>query len=111
MGGAYGIFLAEKRPEYTKACAGKKASAISTMAGDAWNQLSEQEKKPYQEKYEQAKAQYDKDMIDFLAAGETKTKGVMALRRETSELPLRRLRPVEIPGESKFAEYFFGDRI
>ena len=43
MAGAYGIFLAEK--------------CISTMAGDAWKKLSEEEKKPYQEKYEQAPIQ------------------------------------------------------
>jgi len=35
VGGAYGIFLTEKRAEFMKACAGKQASAVSKMAGDA----------------------------------------------------------------------------
>jgi len=82
VGGAYGSFLAEKRPEFTKACQGQKASAISTMAGEAWKKLSEAEKRPYQEKYEAAKAKFDTDMAAFLAAGGEKTKGVAALRTE-----------------------------
>jgi hypothetical protein len=82
VGGAYGTFLAEKRPEFTKACEGQKASAISTMAGEAWKKLSEAEKRPYQEKYEVAKAKFDTDMAAFLAAGGEKTKGAAALRTE-----------------------------
>merc|ERR1712187_458425 len=82
VGGAYGVFLAEKRPEYTKACAGQKASAISTMAGAEWKKLSEAQKAPYVKKYETAKAQYDKDMEAFLAGGGVKEKGVAALRTE-----------------------------
>lgn len=82
VGGAYGMFLAEKRPEYTKACAGQKASAISTMAGAAWKKLSDAEKAPFQKKYEAAKAQFDKDWAAFLAAGGVKEKGITAQRAE-----------------------------
>jgi hypothetical protein len=82
VGGAYGIFLTEKRPEYTKACEGQKASAISTMAGKAWKELSDSQKKPYEEKYIIAKAKFEKDMEAFLGAGGEKTKGVAALRKE-----------------------------
>merc|ERR1712060_238756 len=82
VGGAYGIFLSEKRPEYTKACAGQKASAISTMAGAEWKKLTEAQKAPYAKKYEAAKAQYDKEMEAFLAAGGVKEKGLAALRTE-----------------------------
>ena len=40
--GAYGIVLTEKRPEFTKACAGQKASAVSSMAGESWKKLNEE---------------------------------------------------------------------
>jgi len=82
VGGAYGIFLTEKRAEFMKACAGKQASAVSKMAGDAWKKISDKEKAPYQKKYEETKAKFDKDMAAFLAAGGEKTKGVIGLRNE-----------------------------
>jgi hypothetical protein len=82
VGGAYGIFLSEKRPEFTKACEGQRASAISTMAGEAWKKLSDVQKAPYQKKYETAKAAYEKDIAAFLAAGGQKAKGARALRTE-----------------------------
>jgi len=82
VGGAYGTFLAEKRPEYTKACVGQQASAISKMAGTAWKELSDVQKKPYEEKYLAAKAKYDKDMEAFLEAGGEKKKGLAGLRSE-----------------------------
>jgi hypothetical protein len=81
-GGGYGFFLAEKRPEFTKACAGKPASEISKLAGQAWKAFSDAQKKPYEEKYAVAKAKYEKDIAAFLAAGGEKTKGVAGLRAE-----------------------------
>merc|ERR1712190_528184 len=71
-----------KRPEFTKACAGQKASAISTMASAEWKKLTEAQKAPYAKKYEAAKAQYDKELEAFLAGGGVKEKGVAALRTE-----------------------------
>jgi len=82
VGGGYGQFLSEKRPEFLKSCAGKRASAVSAMAGKAWKELSDAEKAPYTQKYEIAKAKYEKDMADFLVAGGEKTKGTRALRSE-----------------------------
>jgi hypothetical protein len=81
VGGAYGIFLSEKRPEYTKACAGHQQE-ISKMAGGAWKKLSDKQKAPYQTKYEEAKAQFDKGMAAFLEAGGEKIKGARALASE-----------------------------
>jgi ABC-type transporter MlaC component len=81
-GGAYGQFLAEKRPEFTKACAGQPVTAISKMAGEAFKKLNDAQKKPYQEKYDVAKAKFEKDMAAFIAAGGEKQKGVTALRAE-----------------------------
>jgi hypothetical protein len=69
VGGAYGRFMAEKRPEFTKACAGKPVSVVAKMAGEAWSKMSDTQKAPYQKKYESAKIQFDKDMAAFLAGG------------------------------------------
>eukprot|EP00746_Dinoflagellata_sp_MGD_P156312 gnl/MRDRNA2_/MRDRNA2_85760_c0_seq5.p1 gnl/MRDRNA2_/MRDRNA2_85760_c0~~gnl/MRDRNA2_/MRDRNA2_85760_c0_seq5.p1 ORF type:complete len:246 (+),score=100.89 gnl/MRDRNA2_/MRDRNA2_85760_c0_seq5:98-739(+) len=82
VGGGYGVFLAEKRPEFTKACAGKPMSAVSKMAGEAWASMKDAEKAPYLKKYEEAKVQFDKAMKAFLEGGGEKTKGVRALRSE-----------------------------
>jgi len=82
VGGAYGSFLAEKRPEFTKQCAGQKASAISTLAGTSWKALTDAQKAPYEKKYLAAKEKFDKDMAAFLAGGGEKVKGAAALRNE-----------------------------
>lgn len=82
VGGAYGQFLAAKRPEFSKACEGQKASAISQMAGAAWKKLSEADKAPYQKAYDAAKSKFDIDMAAFLKAGGEKAKGTRALATE-----------------------------
>jgi len=85
VGGGYGVFLAEKRPEFQKACAntaGKTACAITQMAGEAWKKMSDSQKAPYLKKYDEAKVQFDKDMETFLAKGGEVTKGARALRSE-----------------------------
>merc|ERR1712176_8204 len=43
---------------------------------------SEQEKEPYQKKYDMVKAEYEKDMAAFLASGGVKEKGIRAQRTE-----------------------------
>jgi hypothetical protein len=77
--------LTEKRPEYTKACVGQQASAISKMAGAAWKELSDVQKKPYEEKFVIVKAKYEKDLEAFLEAGGVKSKGLVAERKERRE--------------------------
>lgn len=86
VGGGYGIFAAEKRPEFAKATQGQKASAVSKLAGEEWKKLSDAEKVPYQKKFEQAKAQYEKDMKAFLAAGGTKALGARAQATQKRKL-------------------------
>lgn len=86
VGGAYGAFLAEKRPEFAKATAGKQASAVSKLAGEQWKKLSDAEKAPYQKRFEEAKAQYDNDMKAFLAAGGTKALGARAQATQKRKL-------------------------
>lgn len=80
VGGAYGFFATEKRPEYQKTAT--KSTEVSKMAGEAWKKLSDAQKKPYQKKYEDAKAKYDTDMAAFLAGGGEKSKGLRAQRAE-----------------------------
>jgi len=86
VGGAFGVFAAEKRAEFQKACEGKGVSEVSKMAGEEWKKLSEQDREPYQKKYEAAKQQYDQDLATFLANGGTKEKGAAALRKDAMKL-------------------------
>eukprot|EP00927_Polykrikos_kofoidii_P018986 TRINITY_DN18843_c0_g1_i1.p1 TRINITY_DN18843_c0_g1~~TRINITY_DN18843_c0_g1_i1.p1 ORF type:complete len:240 (+),score=34.58 TRINITY_DN18843_c0_g1_i1:78-797(+) len=80
VGGAYGIFLAEKRSTFTKACEGQRVWAITTLASASWKALSDAEKLPYQKKYEIVKANFDKNRTAFLAARGDNARGAMALR-------------------------------
>lgn len=82
VGGAFGAFATEKRPEFTKACAGQQASVVTKMAAAAWAKLNEAQKAPYQKEYENAKAKYEKDTASFLAAGGVKEKGLAAQRKD-----------------------------
>ena len=85
VGGAFGVFFEDKRHEFTKACAGQKASEVSKMAGIEWKKLTDEQKPPYQKRFLEIKAKYDKDMKAFLAAGGTKEKGVRALRSQKAK--------------------------
>lgn len=81
-GGAYGQFMNEKRAEFTKQLQGKPVSEVAKLGGSIWKAMSEADKAPYQKKFEDAKAKYEKDFAAFIAAGGVKTKGVTALRAE-----------------------------
>lgn len=81
-GGAFGVFMNEKRPEFIKALPGQPVSAVSKMGGGKWKGLSDAQRVPYQKKYEEKKAKFEKDMAAFLAAGGVKQKGATALRSE-----------------------------
>ena len=85
VGGAYGVFSNDKRAEFQKACAGQQGSAVSKMAGAEWKKLTDAQKAPYQKRYEDNKAKFDKDMAAFLAAGGEKQKGARALRSEKAK--------------------------
>merc|ERR1711862_261436 len=82
VGGAYGQFVNEKRPEFAKQCVGQKASAVAKLAGEEWKKISDVEKAAYQTKYDAAKKKFDVDMAAFLAAGGEKAKGARAVRSE-----------------------------
>eukprot|EP00438_Fugacium_kawagutii_P035721 Skav230251 [mRNA] locus=scaffold1520:68485:69030:+ [translate_table: standard] len=68
-GGAFGQFLAEKRPELQAQCIGQPITAITELAAEKFKALSEDDKVFYQEKYAAATAKYDEDMKAFLDAG------------------------------------------
>ena len=74
VGGAYGVFMNEKRSEFQKELVGQKASQVSRLASERWKKLSENEKAVYQKKYEAVKAKYDKDLKAFEDAGGVKEK-------------------------------------
>lgn len=95
------MFMAEKRPEFAKACAGKKASEVSKLGSESWSKLSDAQKAPYQKKYEEKKAQFDKEMAAFLAAGGEKTKGEVALRNERRKAKLGIEKKVKDPNAPK----------
>lgn len=65
VGGAYGCFLAEKRPEFAKACTGQPITAVTKMAADAWKKLSDAEKKPYESKYAKKMEEHKKAMAEY----------------------------------------------
>jgi len=68
-GGAYGMFLSAKRPEFAKECAGKPVTAVVKLASERFKALGESERAIWEAKYQEARAQYDKDMAAFEAAG------------------------------------------
>jgi hypothetical protein len=78
VGGAYGVFLAEKREEFTKqaAAAGEKGvTGVAKRAGAAWTALSDAEKAPYEAKYQAKKTEYDSfKSSDAYVAPEKKAK-------------------------------------
>lgn len=81
-GGAFGQFLNEKRAEISQLpnVKGKPATAVVKVASERFKALDDASRKQYEEKYEQAKQQYEKDMAAFLAAGGEKK----AVKRKSS---------------------------
>merc|ERR1719208_579498 len=65
VGGAYGQFLAEKRPEFTKKCEGQPMTAVGRMAGEQWKLLSDAEKKPYEAKYARKAEEYKRALAEY----------------------------------------------
>eukprot|EP00438_Fugacium_kawagutii_P028983 Skav211305 [mRNA] locus=scaffold3605:24062:25175:+ [translate_table: standard] len=65
-GGAFGQFLAEKRPELQAQCKGQPITAITKLASEKFKALSDEDRAIYEKKYQAAKAKYDEDMKAFL---------------------------------------------
>jgi len=76
-GGAYGIFMKEKRGEFAEACKGQQGNAMILIVkkmGEAWKEMREADKASYLEKSNAASAKYKEDMAAWLEAGGQKTK-------------------------------------
>jgi len=61
VGGAYGIFSAEKRADFTKAVEAKGEKGfgpVAKMTSEAWKAVCAEEKKPYEERFAKAKEEY-----------------------------------------------------
>ncbi|CAJ1347061.1 unnamed protein product, partial [Effrenium voratum] len=84
-GGAFGQFLAEKRPELMKETQGQPITAVTKLASERFKALGDEERAAYQKKYEEAKAKFEEDMKAFLEAGgekkARKTKGSKAAEK------------------------------
>ncbi|CAJ1437412.1 unnamed protein product [Effrenium voratum] len=88
-GGAFGQFLAEKRPELMKETQGQPITAVTKLASERFKALGDEERAAYQKKYEEAKAKFEEDMKAFLEAGGEKkarktkgSKGAEKLKRK-----------------------------
>lgn len=81
VGGAFGQYMNEKRPELMKELAGKPASQAVKLGSEKWKALTDAEKKTYEEKYSKAKEQYQKDLDAFIAAGGEKSARVAKKRK------------------------------
>eukprot|EP00929_Paragymnodinium_shiwhaense_P115025 TRINITY_DN83615_c0_g1_i1.p1 TRINITY_DN83615_c0_g1~~TRINITY_DN83615_c0_g1_i1.p1 ORF type:complete len:226 (+),score=104.47 TRINITY_DN83615_c0_g1_i1:95-772(+) len=80
-GGAFGVFMNEKRADFLKKANGK-VTEVSKMGSVEWKKLTAEQKAPYEKLYATKKEKYEKDMAAFLAAGGVKQKGAAALRAE-----------------------------
>merc|ERR1712187_492669 len=64
-GGAYGCYLAKHREAFTKECEGKPVTAITKLAGERWKELSPEQKKPFEDEYQEKLATYQAAMKDY----------------------------------------------
>jgi len=68
VGGAYGVFQNEKRDAFTKVAQAKGEKgfgAVAKIASEAFKALSEEEKKPYQEKVDKLMKAYKLAMVAY----------------------------------------------
>jgi len=66
-GGAFGCFLAKKRPEFMKELGpGKVFSAVGKLAGERWKKIGEVEKARFQKEYEAKLKVYKKAMESYV---------------------------------------------
>merc|ERR1712048_190608 len=64
-----GRYMAEHRAALLKELPGKPATASIKLGSERFKALSESEKQKYQQQYEDAKQQYEKDLAAFKASG------------------------------------------
>mmetsp|Transcript_92881 Transcript_92881/g.153598 ORF Transcript_92881/g.153598 Transcript_92881/m.153598 type:complete len:204 (+) Transcript_92881:119-730(+) len=91
VGGAYGMFLNEKRAGFKieiekRGIVGKEAmTAVTKLASERFKQLDAKSKSTYENTYASLKAKYEKDMKDFIANGGEKKSGKRKNKENASE--------------------------
>ncbi len=65
-GGAFGCFLAKRRADLMKECAGKPVTAVTKLGSERWKALSAAEKLPYEKEFVEKKAAYAEAMKDYV---------------------------------------------
>ena len=82
-GGGYGIYLAENRASIVASLPkGHKITDVSKAAGAKWKALSEDQKKPYESKYQKKMEEYKAAMEEYK---KTQGKGAEAEEEEEEE--------------------------
>lgn len=79
---SFGLFLMERREQFVNELKQRgiekpKIAQVSTLASEKWNEMSLEERGPWEAKYRLAKEQYEKDLEEFKKGGgvvEKKTK-------------------------------------
>jgi len=62
-GGAYGVYVSKNRAEIVKSLPpGHKCTAVTLAASERWKKMTADDKKPYEEEYQQKKAQYETEL-------------------------------------------------
>lgn len=100
-GGGFGQFMAQRRADFIKKCQGQPITAVSKLAGVTWKAMSDAEKEPFNNAYEEAKKKFSTDMEAFVAAGGVKTKGATALRTEKRKAKEGKLKKKKDPNAPK----------
>jgi len=71
---AYWLWLGDNRAALTKEAGSAKGPVVGKLAGEKWKAMSAAQKAPYEKKAGTAKAEYEKAMEKFVAAGGVKGK-------------------------------------
>jgi len=73
-GSSYWLWIGETRAQLTKEAGTGKGSVVGKLAGEKWKAMSAAQKAPFEKKVATAKAEYEKAMEKFVAAGGVKGK-------------------------------------
>jgi len=74
---AYWLYLVENRDALSKEAGSSKVPVVGKLAGSRWKAMTAEKKKPYEEKAEDSKREYEKAMEFFREQG-----GVVGKRRQ-----------------------------
>jgi len=85
-GGAYGCFLAKNRAAFMKECSGQPVTAVTKLASAKWKELSDEDKKIYEEEFQKKKEEYQEAMKSYVPLSNADTDDEPpAKKRKTKE--------------------------